>query len=111
MRSIFPVNGILVPAHECGQSKRQWPRAGDSLEPRAQYRRLVTRRGKNKAVVAVAHSVLVIAYHLLARETTYQDLGSNSFDERDRQRVIRRSVRRLEALGCQVIVNPLRAAA
>lgn len=77
----------------------------------AQYRRLVARRGKNKAAIAVAHSVLVIAYHLLVRETTYQDLGANYFDERDRQSVIRRSVRRLEALGCQVIVNPLRAAA
>jgi len=77
----------------------------------AQYRRLVTRRGKNKAAVAVAHSILVIAYHLLKEQQPYRDLGTNYFDERDRQTVIQRSVRRLEALGCQVTLTDLPVAA
>ena len=72
----------------------------------AQYHRLVARRGKKKALVAVAHSILVIAYHLLARECSYVELGHNYFDERDRLTLERRLVRRLEALGYRVTVEP-----
>jgi len=72
----------------------------------AQYRRLAARRGKAKAAVAVGHSLLRIAYYLLRRETTYQELGANYFDERDRQRVERQLVRRLEQLGHKVTLEP-----
>jgi transposase len=68
----------------------------------AQFRRLAARRGRQKAAIAVGHSILVIVWHLLARGTVYQDLGTNYFDERDRQLVERRLVRRLEGLGYQV---------
>jgi transposase len=44
----------------------------------ARYRRIMPHRGHNKAVVAVAHAMLVTAYHLLARQTTYQDPGTDS---------------------------------
>jgi transposase len=46
------------------------------------------------------------AYYLLVRETTYQELGGNYFDERNRQRVEQRLVRRLERLGYQVSLEP-----
>ena len=72
----------------------------------AQFHRLAARRGRKKAAIAVAHSILVIAYHLLARGTTYQDLGVHCFDERDRRAVERRAVRRLEGLGFKVILEP-----
>ncbi len=72
----------------------------------AQFHRLAARRGRQKAAIAVAHSILVIAYHLLARGTTYQDLGVHYFDERDRRAVERRAVRRLEGLGCKVTLEP-----
>src|SRR5205809_767531 len=65
----------------------------------AQYRRLAPRRGKKRAIVAVAHSLLTVVYHLLTKRVPYQDLGSNYFDERDRQAVQRRLVRRLQNLG------------
>src|SRR5919198_6154261 len=68
----------------------------------AQYHRLITRRGKKKAVVAVGHTILTIAYHLLADGTDYADLGPHYFDERDEQDVTRRLVNRLEALGYSV---------
>jgi transposase len=71
----------------------------------AQYRRLAARRGRKKAAVAVGHSILVIAYHLLRRNANYQDLGPNYFDERDREGVKRRLVRRLEDLGYEVTVE------
>lgn len=71
----------------------------------AQGRRLSRRRGKRRAVVAVGHSILIIAYHVLTRQQPYQELGSNYFDERDRTIVARQSIRRLEQLGFKVTVE------
>lgn len=70
-----------------------------------QYQRLAARRGHKRAVVAVAHSILIIAYSLLKRGTSYEDLGANYFDERDREHVIRRAVARIEALGKHVTLE------
>ena len=72
----------------------------------AQYRRLVKRRGKKRGAVAVAHSLLVIAYHVLKDRTTYRELGPDYFDRRDRQATERALVRRLEALGNTVTLTP-----
>jgi transposase len=72
----------------------------------AQYRRLAARRGRAKAAVAVAHSILIIAYHVLTEGTVYCDLGGNYFDERDRQAVERRLVHRLQGLGYTVSLSP-----
>jgi transposase len=73
----------------------------------ALYRRIQARRGTKKALVAVAHAILVIVYHVLSRKEPYRDLGANYFDERDRQAVQRRLVRRLEHLGYQVQIQPV----
>ena len=70
-----------------------------------QFRRLAARRGKKRAIVAVGHSILVIAYQLLARGTSYTDLGAEYFDRRDADRVKRRSIKRLEALGYEVTLK------
>jgi transposase len=72
----------------------------------ALYRRLAARRGKQRAAVAVGHSLLVTGYHLITRQTAYEDLGGNYFDERDREAVKRRAVRRLEKLGYRVELAP-----
>jgi len=72
----------------------------------AQYRRLAARRGTKRAAVAVGHSILVSVYHLLRDGEPYHDLGGNYFDERDRLAVERRLVRRLEALGHKVTLEP-----
>ena len=72
----------------------------------AQYRRLAARRGKSRAAVAVGHTILVIAYHLLRDGTDYHDLGPRYFDERDRRAVERRLVHRLEGLGYTVSLQP-----
>ena len=68
----------------------------------AQYHRLLARRGKKKATVAVGHTILVIACHLLTGETGYRALGGHYFDERDRGLPERRRVRRPEGLGYKV---------
>jgi transposase len=77
----------------------------------ALYRRLAARRGKQRAAVAVGHSLLVTGYYLITRQRTYQDLGENYFDERDREAVKRRAVRRLEKLGYRVELMPTAASA
>ena len=71
----------------------------------ALYHRLAARRGGKRAVVAVAHAILVIAYHLLADGGVYVDLGPNYFDHRARAKVQARLTRRLEALGFEVTVT------
>jgi len=76
----------------------------------AQYRRIAARRGAKRAAVAVAHSILVIVYHILTTHEPYRDLGVTYFDERDRQAVERRLVRRLQALGYEVTIEPRTAA-
>jgi transposase len=77
----------------------------------ALYRRLAARRGTKKALVAVGHAILVIVYHVLTRREPYRDLGANYFDERDKQTVERRLVRRLEQLGHKVTLQPAIATA
>jgi len=76
----------------------------------AHYQRLAARRGRKKAIVAVAHSILVIAYHLLQNQTTYEELGDRYYDERDKELLQRRLVRRLEEIGYQVTVELAQAA-
>lgn len=71
------------------------------------YHRLAARRGKQRAAVAVGHSLLVTGYYLITRHQTYADLGENYFDERDREQVKRRMVKRLEKLGFRVSVTPV----
>ena len=68
----------------------------------SQYHRLAARKGAKRAAVAVAHTIIVIAYHLLLRGTTYQDLGYNYLDERDKSAAVRRAVKRIESLGYRV---------
>ncbi|MDD4986847.1 MAG: IS110 family transposase [Dehalococcoidales bacterium] len=72
----------------------------------AQYHRLAARRGAKRAILAVAHSILVIVYSLLRNGGEYQDLGANYFDERDKSKAVRRAVRRIERLGYQVELQP-----
>jgi transposase len=67
----------------------------------AQYHRLAARRGAKRATIAVAHSI----FHLLTRQEPYRDLGGNYFDERKRDSVANRLVRRLEKLGYQVALD------
>jgi transposase len=77
----------------------------------AQYHRLIKRKGKNKALVAVAHSLLVIVYHVLAHRTDYHELGGDYFDRQHQQTRQQRLIRKLEALGLKVTVEALSRAA
>ena len=71
------------------------------------YRRIVKRRGKGKALVAVARSILVIVWHLLADPTSrYHDLGPEFFDNLRPERRKNNHIRQLEALGYKVTLEP-----
>jgi len=72
----------------------------------AQYHRLAGKRGRKRALVAVAHSILVMAYHMMQRRQPYQELGRNYFDERNQHGTLKRLARRLEKLGYAVIRQP-----
>lgn len=73
----------------------------------AQYRRIAARRGVKRAAMAVAHSILVIIYHLLSEGTSYQERGEAFFEERDREANERRLVNQLTRLGYQVELQPI----
>jgi transposase len=73
----------------------------------AQYHRLAARRGKKKAIVAVMHSILMIAYHLIQRNEPYREMGSDYFDKQKPEATAKRLVKRLERLGFQVSLQTM----
>jgi transposase len=75
----------------------------------AQYHRLAARRGKKRAIVALEHSILVIAYHVIQRKEPYRELGGDYFDRRRPEATAQRLVKRLEHLGFQVSLQQLLA--
>lgn len=72
----------------------------------AQFHRLSARRGRKRALLAVAPSILVIVYRLREQGADYTDLGANYFDERSKDATTLRLVSRLKQLGYDVQINP-----
>ena len=76
----------------------------------ALYHRLATRRGKKRAIMAVAHSIVVSAFYMLCRHEPYRELGANYFDTRRQAHVVDQLTRRIERLGYRVTLEPIAAA-
>ncbi len=72
----------------------------------ALYHRLAGRRGKKRAIVAVAHALLKIAYVLIQRDEDYKELGGNYFDTRQPAKTVQNLLSRLSQLGYDVTLNP-----
>jgi transposase len=72
---------------------------------RAQFRRIKSRRGPKKAVLAVAASMLAAAYHMRRDDADYHDLGADHFDRRDKTKLAKRLIARLHDLGLTVEVR------
>ena len=70
------------------------------------YHRIARRRGKQKAIMALSHKVLVILYHILRDKKPYADLGADYFDTLDTERIQRHHIQRLEQLGFAVTITP-----
>ncbi len=75
----------------------------------AQYHRLAARRGKKRAIVALEHSVLIIAYYVIQRKEPYREIGGDYFDRRRPEATAQRLVKRLEHLGFQVSLQQMQA--
>ncbi len=71
-----------------------------------QFRRIAARRGKKRALLAVGHSLLGVFYHMLKDHKEYQDLGRDYFERREPERLQKYLIRRLEALGHEVVLKP-----
>jgi transposase len=76
---------------------------GSALQ--ARYHRVKRHRGHKKAIVAVGHQILEIAYYIMRDQVTYEELGADYFDRRHAERATRRHVRQLEALGYRVTIE------
>lgn len=71
----------------------------------ALYARLKSHRGHKKAVVAVGHQILEIAYYVMRDGVTYHELGPGYFDQRRKERAVKRHLKQLEALGVTVTIS------
>jgi transposase len=77
----------------------------------ARYRRLAARRGKKRAALAVGHTILIMAYHIIKEQRTYNELGADYFDRLNEKHLINRLTSRIMALGYEVEVKKLPVAA
>jgi len=99
-----PLRAILTQlAHAAVRTK------GTSLS--ALYQRLAARRGKQRAIIAVAHSIMKSIFSMLSRNVPYHELGANYFDARRRHYTVDRLARRIEPLGYRVHLEPVTAPA
>lgn len=77
----------------------------------ALYRRLAPRRGKKRAIIAVARTILQAAWHILKEEVDYKELGGDHFDQLNKEKTTGYLVKRLNRLGYEVELRPKKAAA
>jgi transposase len=75
----------------------------------AQYHRIARRRGKKRALVSVAHSLLVTIYHVLKKGVPYRELGVDYFDQLNLESLKKRYVSRLQSIGFRVNLEPIQA--
>jgi transposase len=73
---------------------------------RDKFHRLEARMPAKKAAVAIAHKILVALFHMLRRAVTFADLGADYLDRLDKHRTAGRLIRRLNALGYEVMLQP-----
>ena len=71
------------------------------------YHRLVGRRGAKRAIIAVAHRILLAIYHMLSRHEPWHELGATYHDEHNKGRLLNRMTRRMERLGYRVTLEPI----
>jgi transposase len=75
----------------------------------ALYRRMAGRKGAKRAIIAVAHAILVTIYTMLTDNTSYRDLGANHFDQLNLQYVLKNAINRIERLGFRATIEPIPA--
>ena len=78
---------------------------------KARYHRLAARRGRKRALVALGHRILIIAYHIIKEQSTYSELGADYFDRLNEEAIIRRLTARIQILGYEVAIAKAEVAA
>lgn len=78
---------------------------------KARYQRLAARRGKKRAALALAHTTLIMAYHIIKEQRTYKELGADYFDRLNEQHILKRLTSRIQALGYKVDLEKVPLAA
>lgn len=78
---------------------------------KARYHRLIARRGKKRAIVAVAHTMIIIVWHILAHAQPYQELGSDYYNQRKKESKMSYLIRQLEKLSGGSVTIALQPAA
>ena len=76
---------------------------------RALYQRIARHRGKKRAILAVANSLLQAIWHMLKHRQEYKELGVNYYEEQNKEQLTKALVKRLERLGHQVNLRPVAA--
>jgi len=69
---------------------------------KSRYHRLAGRRGKKRAIVAVGHTILIMAYHIIKEQCTYKELGADYFEKLNEKAIVKRLTKRFENLGYKV---------
>lgn len=77
---------------------------------KARYHRLASRRGRKRALLAIGHTLLIMAYHIVKEQYTYKELGADYFDRLNEQYILKRLTAKLEILGYQVEIKKANAA-
>lgn len=72
----------------------------------SRYQRIAARRGGKRALIAVAHTMLIAIYHILKEKVPYHDLGADYYSVVNQEKIIKRNIRSLEKLGVNVIIQP-----
>ena len=121
---LCPGNNESAGKHRSGKTRKgdRWLRTAlveaglAAMRSRKTYlsahdQRIARRRGHRKAIVAVAHSILVMSYHMMSRKASYHELGRDFFEQKDQEAIKRRCIRQLERLGLNVVVTEKEAAA
>ena len=101
--NVYLKSGLVEAANAAARAK------GTYL--RDKFFRLKARRGYKRAVVAIAHKILVAIYHMLSQRVSYNDLGDLYLDKRNKNHLTRNLVHRLERLGYEVTLTPQQKAA
>jgi transposase len=96
--------GVCPASHEsAGKRKRRGTRKGNTFLKAALVK---ARLGTKKAAMAVAHKILIAAFHMLQHGAGFADLGADYLDRVNKQRTAKRLVRRLDELGYEVMLRP-----
>lgn len=72
----------------------------------SRYQRIAARRGGKRALIAIAHTMLIAIYHMLKEKVPYYELGADYYSVKNQEKLIKRNLRSLEKLGVDVMIQP-----